>query len=256
MIENILSNLAITNIQTAHTIYVSVNQVKHDIRPNWLIVYMFEGKLIYHANGSVYTASPETVIILPNGCEYDWYCAVSGRYIAVKFDCELCCNEIFSFPVRDSLKVLDLCKNIEYKRMIQSPMYEIENMKDIYSLLLMLGESLQRKYVASNKQLQLKPAFEYIVKNFNKDIQNDDLSALTGLSTTYFRKLFCEVYGISPIAYTHNLRIKKAKEMLQCDYGSITDIALSLGYNNIYEFSKAFKKHTGISPTQYAKQYH
>ena len=40
---------------------------------------------------------------------------------------------------------------------------------------------------------------------------------------------------------------KKAKEMLQCDYGSITDIALSLGYNNIYEFSKDFKKMQGCN---------
>lgn len=256
MVENILSNLAITKIQAAHTIGISVNQVKHDIRPNWLIVYMVEGKLIYHANGSVYTASPETVIVLPNGCEYDWHCAVSGRYFAIRFDCELCCQEILSFPVIDSLKLLDLYKHIEYKRSIQKPMYEIENIRDTYSLLLMLENWSRKKHITSIKQQQLKPALDYIVKNFNKDIQNDDLASLTGLSTSYFRKLFCEVYGLSPIAYTHNLRIKKAKEMLQCDYGSITDIALSLGYNNIYEFSKAFKKHTNLSPTQYAKQYH
>ncbi|MBR3848578.1 MAG: helix-turn-helix transcriptional regulator [Oscillospiraceae bacterium] len=256
MIENVLSDLAITKIQAAHTIRVSVNQVKHDVRPNWLIVYMFEGELIYNANGSVYTASPETVIILPNGCEYDWYCSVSGRYIAVRFDCELCFREILSIPVIDSQKLLDLFKLIEYKRNRQAPMHKIENMRDTYSLLLLLEKWSRRKDVAGSKQLQLKPAVEYIAQNLNKDIQNDDLAALTGLSTSHFRKRFCEVYGLSPIAYTHNLRIKRAKEMLQGDYGSIRDIALSLGYNNIYEFSKAFKKHTGLSPTQYAKQYH
>ena len=53
--------------------------------------------------------------------------------------------------------------------------------------------------------------------------------------------------------YIQNLRIRRAKEMLQSDYSSITDIAFALGYNNIYEFSKAFKKHTGVSPTKYLK---
>ena len=37
--------------------------------------------------------------------------------------------------------------------------------------------------------------------------------------------------------------IKKAKEMLKSDYGSISEIAESLGYLNIYDFSRIFKKH-------------
>jgi len=41
--------------------------------------------------------------------------------------------------------------------------------------------------------------------------------------------------------------------MLKSDYGSISDIAVSLGYSNIYEFSRTFKKHTGLSPTEYLK---
>jgi YesN/AraC family two-component response regulator len=60
--------------------------------------------------------------------------------------------------------------------------------------------------------------------------------------------------GISPISYVYELRIKKAKEMLKSDYSSIADIAQSLGYLSIYDFSKAFKKYTGVSPLKYAKQ--
>ena len=45
--------------------------------------------------------------------------------------------------------------------------------------------------------------------------------------------------------------IKKAKEMLKSDYGSITDIAQSLGYFNIYDFSRAFKNIYHISPREW-----
>lgn len=48
--------------------------------------------------------------------------------------------------------------------------------------------------------------------------------------------------GTSPIAYVHELRIKKAKEILKSDYGTISEIAKSPGYLNIYDFSRDFKK--------------
>ena len=85
----------------------------------------------------------------------------------------------------------------------------------------------------------------HIINNFTKPIKNEELAALCKISTVYFRKLFFEVYGVSPMQYIQNLRIHRAKEMLRSDYSSITDIAFTLGYNNIYEFSKAFKKYFG-----------
>ncbi|MBQ8416169.1 MAG: helix-turn-helix transcriptional regulator, partial [Clostridia bacterium] len=81
----------------------------------------------------------------------------------------------------------------------------------------------------------------------------DMLAELCGISTVYFRKLFTQSYGTSPISYMHAIRIKKAKEMLKSDFGTIGDLSLSLGYKSIYDFSRAFKRHTGVSPTQYKK---
>ena len=93
-----------------------------------------------------------------------------------------------------------------------------------------------------------------MTQNYNIKIRNDELAALTGVSTVYFRKLFTEVMGQSPIDYIQSLRIQKAKEMLQSDYGSITDVASALGYQSIYDFSRAFKKRVGMSPIQYKKR--
>ena len=44
---------------------------------------------------------------------------------------------------------------------------------------------------------------------------------------------------------------EKAKQMLRSDYGSLSHVALSLGYANLYDFSRDFKKHTGIAPSKY-----
>ncbi len=108
--------------------------------------------------------------------------------------------------------------------------------------------------MSSDKMAKLLPAVEYIHANYGANISNDSLAALTGLSTAYFRQLFKEAYGTSPIEYVKQLKIKKAKEMLRGDFGSITDIATSLGYMSIYDFSRDFKKHTGVSPSIYASK--
>ena len=57
--------------------------------------------------------------------------------------------------------------------------------------------------------------------------------------------------GVSPISYVHDLRIQKAKEMLRSDYDSLSSVAQSLGYLNLYDFSRDFKKHTGVAPSKY-----
>ena len=134
-------------------------------------------------------------------------------------------------------------------------MYEIESIRDTYSVLLLMMQQMQKKYLPTEKTSKINPALEYIANNYNQSIKNDVLAGLCNLSTVYFRKLFTEIIGTSPISYVHELRIKKAKEMLKSDYGNITNVAESLGYLNIYDFSRTFKKHTGISPTKYEKQW-
>lgn len=81
------------------------------------------------------------------------------------------------------------------------------------------------------------------------------MSSVTELSTFYFRKLSKDVMGLSPISYIQSVKMSKAKKMLNSDYSSMTDIAYSLGYNNVYEFSIHFKNYTGISPLKYSQQF-
>jgi ABC-type lipoprotein export system ATPase subunit len=47
--------------------------------------------------------------------------------------------------------------------------------------------------------------------------------------------------------------LEKAKAILKSDYDTIEQVALSVGYNSIYHFSRMFKQYTGINPSEYAK---
>ncbi len=251
----ILSDLIITKVYSATTMYTEKDtKTKRNNRSRWAIVIKYEGETLYISKGKTYLSDINNLVILPKGCSYEWCCTHSGHFSIIEFESELICSEIFSFSVKNSEKILKLFKELEYKRMFRKTMYEPESIRDTYSILLMLVQSVQKKYLPTEKTNKISPALDYIAKNYNTDIKNDDLAQLTGLSTVYFRKLFTDVVGTSPITYIHELRIKKAKEMLKSDYGSITDIAQSLGYLNIYDFSRAFKKYVGFSPSKYEKQ--
>lgn len=252
MNTSVLTDLVIKKFYSASTMYTERNsKAKRVNRPYWAIVIKYEGETIYNTNGKSYVSNINNMVILPKGCSYEWICTKSGHFSIIEFDCEMVCNEIFSFPLNSGEKILKLFKELEYKRTLKKPMYEMESIRDCYSIILKLTRSKQQRYFPTGKQQKISAAVEYIAKNYNKKIENNELAQLTGLSTVYFRKLFTEVMGTSPIAYVHELRIKKAKEILKSDYGSISEIAKSLGYLNIYDFSRDFKKHTGISPSKY-----
>ena len=252
MNSEILSDLIITKVYSATTMYTEKNaKTKRNNRQNWAFVIKYEGETLYDTGRKIYISNVNNLVILPKGCSYEWCCTNSGHYSIIEFESALTCNDIFVFSVKNSEKILKLFKELEYKRNLRKSMCEAESIRDTYSILLMLTQTMPEKYLPTEKRNKINPALDYIAKNYNRNIKNDDLARISGVSTVYFRKLFTDIVGTSPINSIHELRIKKAKEMLKSDYGSITDIAQSLGYLNIYDFSRTFKKYVGVSPSKY-----
>ena len=256
MNETIFYNLTINKVYSIFTINTEKNKTMRRInRPRWAIILKYEGETIYKNKNKTYISNAENMVILPKGSNYEWQCTTPGRYYTIEFDCDTTCEEIFSFPINSYEKILQLYRDGEYKKNTNKPVYKLELLRTAYSILLLLLKERHPSYTSISKRQKIEPAIDFLVKHYNKSIKNDDLAKLTGLSTIYFRKIFTECLGISPITYLHKLRIKKAKEMLRSDYESIADIAESLGYPDVYDFSRTFKKHVGVSPTQYAKSY-
>lgn len=255
MHTELLSKLVIKKIYSASTMYSAGGRtIKRSNRSNWAIVLKYEGETVYTIDGRKFTSNINNMVILPKGLSYETEFVKSGHFSIIEFECDSEYDKILYFPLRNAEKFLELFKKIEYKRTLKNPMYELESIQNTYSIILKLAQESPRKYTHNATQQKLIPALDYIAKNYTKKIRNEELASLTGFSTDYFRKIFSQVYGIPPIEYINNLRIKKAKEMLKSDFISITDIAISLGYENIYDFSRSFKKITGISPSKYYKK--
>lgn len=226
-------------------------KIKRASRPRWAIVLKYEGETVYTSNGKRFLSNATHMVILPKGCSYEWECTRAGHYAILEFESDMIHHEPRGFFIKITEKILKIFRELEYKRNLNQPMAALESIRDAYTVILMLQKAQRKAYYPMEKMQKIQPAMAYISQNFNKEITNDTLAALTGLSTVYFRKLFTQMIGVSPIAYVHQIRIQKAKEMLKSDYSTLSDIAQSLGYPNLYDFSRTFKKHVGVAPSKY-----
>ncbi|AUS98219.1 hypothetical protein CDQ84_09395 [Clostridium thermosuccinogenes] len=92
----------------------------------------------------------------------------------------------------------------------------------------------------------------YIQVNYLRpDISAEMLSDMVNLTPGYFGKLFSDYTGKSVNEYIIELRMKKAKELLERNDLSVSDIAMQVGFSNQSYFTATFKKWNGITPNHY-----
>ncbi len=80
----------------------------------------------------------------------------------------------------------------------------------------------------------------------------DDVAKQFNYSKYYLDRCFKENYGVGIMAYRNEKRMQTAKEMLK--HNTVSVVSEKLGFSSIYVFSRAFKNHFGVSPTQLAKE--
>jgi len=93
----------------------------------------------------------------------------------------------------------------------------------------------------------------YIMQNYMQKISLNEVSEYVGLSEGYFSKLFTKEANNTFIQYLTNLRIEKAKELLNDPNKKIYEVCEEVGYESVEHFSRIFKKYTEISPKKYQK---
>ena len=252
MVQDVLSNMIITDVVAAYTMYsMDTWHLKVTNRPQWGMLIKYEGETTYTSNGKTFIADANHIMILPQGTSYELKCTKPGHFALIEFECSTVFCELIRISVKDGKAILNQFKDLEYRRNLKGSMHRIESIKNLYLILLNLAKSVSDKYLPNKKQKALQPAIEYISQNFNQNITIETLAELVGMSPSYFRKRFVQVIGTSPIAYAKKMRIEKAKEILKSDHESLTDIAIALGYSNLFDFSRDFKKHVGVAPSKY-----
>ncbi len=94
-------------------------------------------------------------------------------------------------------------------------------------------------------------AIEYIHKHLDRSISVQKLSSVACMSKASFYRYFKNEFGISPIEYINNERVKRASYLLRKKKMNVTDVSYELGFSSLSHFIKLFKDQTGLTPKQY-----
>lgn len=115
-------------------------------------------------------------------------------------------------------------------------------------------EQKSYNFESYNKSYAVNRIINYLNENYEHKISLEQIAHNMYLSPVYISKIFKEETGESPINYLIKIRLEKAKDiLLNGKDGSIKNIANQVGYDDVYHFSKLFKKYYGISPLYYRK---
>lgn len=137
---------------------------------------------------------------------------------------------------------------------------------EVVKLMSHLVKDLWYQYALENLRHHLKStvhtsdalvlkALSCLQTNFHKKICLNEIAQSLHLSQVQFTRRFSHETGMSPVDYLTFLRVSHAKSLLIETDLSINSISERCGFDNQFYFSSRFKKHTGLSPSEYRKRY-
>ncbi|WP_145950157.1 AraC family transcriptional regulator [Paenibacillus sp. Y412MC10] len=253
------------------------------------LIYIVDGEGQHIYNDYRFQISKGDVFIIEPNKEH-YYAACSDQTLEVyevQFKPELLRNELealvkvnpffdffyvepfFRETVDFSLKLtLNPAEQIEFRMLLDLLAEEFTQKRLGYRVMIqtkLLGmfvylsrcyERLDKVNILSciDEQTIIEKVSDFIQKHYAKAITLQQISRLSGMSQSTFTHHFKKIKGMSFLQYRNRVRCNAAKSLLALSNLKIITIASEVGFEDVSNFNKTFKRIEGISPREYRKQ--
>jgi AraC family transcriptional regulator of arabinose operon len=231
-------------------------------RKDFQLLYVAKGKGIFMLRGETQTVSEGSIVIyLPSEDQYyEYYLEDSpivywlhfSGYDAYNFlkENNLLGHSSFYVGVNSAIPLI-FDKIIRELQLTQARHFEICNLliKELITICSRyLIEASSNIYKRNNL---LDAAIDYFNENSHADISIENYAKRCNMSCCWFIRTFRNYTGTTPAQYITNIRINKAKNLLNTGSFTITEVSNLVGYDNPLYFSRIFKKNVGVAPKGY-----
>lgn len=227
------------------------------------LFFKFPGNNIFHYNGQCYHMQNHTVGFHPHYATKTLNPPVKEYYIETYQDSPSIniffkCDDILA----NNAEYYDCERYYSELRPLFEKAHNLWNSKntgyyaDLISVFYKIMSTLQKKnspsYIPGFKYDMISSSIDYLDKHYlDPNFSCAELSAISNISNTYYTKIFIEKFGVTPKKYVTTRKLEHARELLHSTPLSVTEISDISGFTSLYNFSRAFKNHFGISPENY-----
>ncbi|BBI36505.1 AraC family transcriptional regulator [Cohnella abietis] len=128
---------------------------------------------------------------------------------------------------------------------------EFRLQESLYRLFGALNDTQMRAHNDKSDEKWIDTCLNHMNTHYMEGITVADVVRVAGVHRSHLFSEVSRLTGMGPQQYLTKLRLDRAVEMLKMKVYSITEIALSLGYPDLYAFSRAFCNHYGMPPSRY-----
>ena len=180
------------------------------------------------------------------------------------FDYFICCFDAsgeeycqcFSLSVKTTQEVERVFRQLCRAFSVTDVARELMCLAELNRLYALIVQNASASYLPGSVKAKVEDARAYIQTHLvDPELCLADLAKRVGVSEAYFRRLFFDCYGMSPMKFLIHERIRCAKRLLELEKFPLADVAAQAGFASLPYFCKVFKAQTGMTPAKYRKQY-
>ena len=227
-------------------------------RKNCIFAWVLSGKRSYYVNGEYFEVFPDEVIFIPDGTKYKTVAhrAKGKEYVGIGIGFSVVLEEDshVSFPRDVYHKPGDAKTKELFEKMVAVGNSHPIKVTKLKALLLDLITHLayEDEDPENSGKSIIQPALDHFALTYKENLPVKVYAEKCNLSESYFRKIFKETLGMSPISYRNELRFAKAQHLYPM-YRNVAKVAEEVGFCDEVFFTKLYKKRFGISIKNIAK---
>lgn len=227
-------------------------------RNDYYLMYIIEGNLRIRDDGGMTNASGGTVVLFAPKYKYEY--VFPGDEGLLYYWVHFTGSEVERLLERLGLTGSPLICNVghseqlidDFDRLFTSYVRadgfrDIENSYTLGNILTCVARLCSRRADGE----RLRRSLSYIHANYAGRITVEQLAQLENLSVSRFNALFREAVGKPPMKYIIDLRLQNACSLLSITDMPVGRIGEHVGFSDVHFFSKLFKKHIGMTPSEY-----
>lgn len=224
------------------------------------VVFILEGGATFKMSDGDVTVGKYDILYLPKGCRYTTESGPQGTYRFILANFQLTDDEsLATIPLKritrptNPATYASLFHELSSKWIFKGVVYKLKCKSLLMDILFHLIQDTIEEHQQLNNLTRIQSAVDYMEQHAERPINIPQLAQMVNLSESHFRRLFRQIFGIPPQEYLNSIRINRAKDLIWSGEYKLSDVARKAGFTNIYYFSRAFRKATGIAPSAFGE---